>query len=57
MRGTKKETPEGVPFIFVTIKLEFVVKFCTVEVTKIFTVVLSLFPVEAVVCGQANIWL
>ena len=45
----KKETPEGVSFIWLTIKLEFVVKVCTVEVGKISTV-LS-FPVETVVSG------
>ena len=45
----KKETPEGVPFIWLTIKLEFVVKVCTVEVVFICTV-LS-FPVETVVSG------
>ena len=45
----KKETPEGVSFIWLTIKLEFVVKVCTVEVVKILTG-LS-FPVETVVSG------
>ena len=45
----KKETPKGVSFIWLTIKLEFVVKVCTVEVGKIF-IGLS-FPVETVVSG------
>ena len=45
--NNKKETPEGVSFICVTIKLEFVVKVCTVEVVFISTVLR--FPVETVV--------
>ena len=49
----KKETPEGVSFIWLTIKLEFVVKVCTVEVS--FVVTSLIFPVEAVVCGQTNV--
>ena len=49
----KKETPEGVSFVLITIKLEFVVKVCTVEVS--FVVASLIFPVEAVVCGQAYV--
>ena len=53
----KKETPEGVSFIWLTIKLEFVVKFCTVEVSFVSFSAVSCFPVEAIVCGQTNIGL
>ena len=44
---TKKETPEGVSFVLITIKLEFVVKVCTVEVSFIITVLI--FPIKTVV--------
>ena len=43
----KKETPEGVPFIWLTIKLELVVKVNTIEIVLISTSLI--FPIEAVV--------